>query len=789
MTPLMLFTLAWVGGLCLTQVFVFPPVWLVLAMPALLVALVGWGDRRGARLGAVALIGVLAGGLRMILAQPTIGPDHVAFYRDRAAPVTVQAVVVAEPERRARDTRLRVEAEQMIRPDAAPLDVHGRLLVHAPVYAGIHYGDRLLVRGQMTTPPVFEDFSYRDYLARQGIHAWVRDAEVSVLTAHQANPVMDLLLRLKAHAHAVLSSLLPDPEGALLAGILLGVETGIPDDVGQAFAATGTSHIIAISGFNLTIVAGVFTAAAHRARARGGETLLALTGIWLYVALVGASAAVARAGVMASLVVIAQREQRPVHGPTSLAAAVLFLSLFDPFVLWDVGFQLSFAATLGMMLYVPPLTEGARRLLAHWTTPERAEKVVAALGDVLIVTIAVQVTTLGIMAYHFQTLSLITLPANLVVLPLQLFVMAFGGMALLTGLVLRPLGTLFAWPAWAFLTLTIRPLQWMARFDWAELSLGAVSAGAVVGYYGLVGAVTWYAGRPASWRRDLWDHVRGLKINRWVVAAGLALLVLVAAFVTTRPDGRLHVTVLDVGKGEAIYVRTPDGSQALIDGGAVGPNTLTALGRQMPFWDRSLDLVVLTAPVDGRVTGLVPVLERYDVAYVAYAPAPGSGPAYERWQALVAIRPARTHGPLAAGDIWTLDNAVTLDALWPPVGAEGPLVLRIIHGDVRILLPGAATTVVEAGLVAAYSADLDSQALVIPRHGAGTAASLPFLQAVDPEVAVVSVTGDDAPSDFVLARLMDTPLYRTNRHGAIDLVSNGRDLRVHPRRGSGTSDE
>lgn len=789
MTPLMLFTLAWAGGLLLTQAFVFPTAWLSLTIPVSLVALVGWGDRRWARWGAAALTGLLLGGLRMALAQPAIGSDHVAFYRDRAATVTVQAVVIAEPERRSGDTRLRVRAEQVILGDGPPHDVHGLLLVHAPVYASVHYGDRLLLRGRMTTPPVFEDFSYRDYLARQGIYALIKDAETTVLASHQANPVMDLLLRFKAHAYTVLSSLLPDPEGALLAGILLGIETGIPEQVAEAFAATGTSHIIAISGFNLTLIAGVFAAAARRALAQRGETLLALAGVWLYVVLVGASAAVLRAGVMASLVVIAQHERRPVHGPTSLAAAVLFLSLFNPFVLWDIGFQLSFAATLGMMLYVAPLTRGTERLLARWTTPERAERAVAALSDVVIVTVAVQIATLGVTAYHFRTLSLITLPANLLILPLQLFVMAFGGLALLTALVWRPLGVPFAWIAWVFLTLTIRLVLWFARVPKAEIALGAVTGGAVLGYYALVGAVTWWLSRPVAQRRSLWERARGIKVNRWLLAGGLAVVVLVTAFVTTRPDGQLHVTVLDVGEGEAVYVRTPTGRQALIDGGAAGPNTLTALGRRMPFWDRTLDLVVLTAPVEGRVTGLVPVLERYDVVYVGYAPVPGAGAAYERWQALIAARPTGTHGPLAAGDTWTLDTGVRLDVLWPPPGAQGPLVLRLTHGAVSILLPGEATTLVEDNLVATYGDALHSHALLIPRHGANTAASQPFLQAVAPEVAVISLADDETPSGFVLARLMDTPLYRTNRHGAIDLIASGDRLRVRTRRVGATSDE
>ncbi len=493
MTPLMLFALAWMGGILFARAADVPSVWFLLALPPALVLLVGWGDRRGMRRAAAMLLGLMLGGLRFTAALPQITVDQVAYYRDHGT-VAVEGVVIAEPDRRASDARLRVRVDRLAMGDGVTHTVEGRLLVYVPLYPTISYGDRIRAIGPMETPPVFDDFSYKDYLAREGIYALLRDADVTVLASHQANPVMDRLLRFKELAHQRLQSLLPEPQGSLLAGILLGTDQGIPDDLNAAFETTGTSHIVAISGFNLTMIAGLVTRVARRFLQRRGGLLVALLAIWIYVVLVGGNASVARAGVMSSLLALGQQEGRRSHGPTSLAAAVLVLSAANPYVLWDSGFQLSAAATLGMMLYVPPLAGWLTALLARWMDQERAKGVVSGLSDVLIVTLAVQITTLGITVWSFRAIPLVAPLTNLLILPAQPFIMVFGGLALAAGFVIWPLGRLFAWIAWVFLTYTIEVVRLTAELPLASIPVPEIDPAFIWGYYLLLGRVQPLAG-------------------------------------------------------------------------------------------------------------------------------------------------------------------------------------------------------------------------------------------------------------------------------------------------------
>ena len=780
MTALMLFTTAWVTGILISQGASVPFPWLMLTVPTALVLLIGWGDARWARRGAAMLIALLLGAGRLDLAQPQINENHIAFYNDRGE-MTLEGVLDSELDIRSTKTLVRMKAIRLTFDNGESQSVHGHVLVTLPPFGDTHYGDRVVVEGLLETPPVFDTFSYKDYLEHQGIYAVFRAHNCTILASHQGGVVRDIILRFKGHAHNVILNLYPEPQAALLSGILLGIESGIPNSLDDDFNATGTGHIVAISGFNLSIVAGGFASLARRIFKKRGKTFAALTGLWLYVFLVGASAAVLRAGVMATLGVIAVHEQRKVHGPTALAAAVLVLTLLNPYAIWDVGFQLSFAATLGMVLYTLPLENRLQSLLEGWLKPEHATSIVRLSSESLLVTIAAQLVTVGVTVSTFQRLSLVSLLTNLLILPVQLYIMLFGGVSLLVGLVFQPLAQLLAWISWVFLAYTTTVVNLLAQLPQASIPLGRVTMPVIWTYFTMLAFVTWWLRSTRDERQRIVTWVKAL--NPTVVITLLAVVVLAVIASVTVPDGKLHVTFLDVGAGEAVLIQTPHGKQVLVDGGVDGALTLAQVGRRLPFWDRSLDMIVLTSPDKARLTGLVAVLKRYQVDTVVTGVETSSGEVYAEWERLLSER-TEEESTLTivtkVGDQWALEDDVILDVLWPPATEQGPLVLQLTYANTRVLLPGDATTVVEEALVKQYGQHLRSEVLLIPRQAANTAATPDFLQAVIPEVVVV--TGDKPVSPYVLARLGDIPLYRTAKHGNVEFIMNGKTLKIHTSR-------
>jgi competence protein ComEC len=509
------------------------------------------------------LLALALGAARYTLAQPRFDSSSLASYNDRDQTFILEGVLVQPPDERDTYSLLRLRVDRL-RPVDDPLfqPVSGILQARITSGGAWRYGDRLHVQGRLETPPVLQDFSYRDYLARQGVYSLMNQASARLLLHDQGNPLLALVYALKERALATLYRIFPDPEASLLAGILLGVETGIPEPVQQAFQATGTSHIIAISGFNITILAGLFSTLFVKLLGKRRRFLaagLSVAAIGLYTILVGAEAAVVRAALMGALALFARQVGRQQDGLNSLGLVAALMALANPNLLWDVGFQLSFMATLGLVLYATPFSEAFVRLASRRLSSSTAQRLAGPVGEYVLITLAAQVTTLPLIAYHFSRISLVAFLVNPLILPAQPPLMILGGLALLVSLVSRPLGQLLAYLAWPFVVFTIRVVELFAPFPGAMLELGQVALPLILLYYALL--FTWTFARPS-----LRARLAGLKPGAALLGLGL-VTVLVWRSALAAPDGRLHLEMLDVGSGDAFLIRTPSGRYLLVDGG------------------------------------------------------------------------------------------------------------------------------------------------------------------------------------------------------------------------------
>jgi competence protein ComEC len=265
--------------------------------------------------------------------------------------------------------------------------------------------------------------------------------------------------------------------------------------------------------------------------------------------------------------------------------------------------------------------------------------------------------------------------------------------------------------------------------------------------------------------------------------AVVALLIWLA--LAGRPDGRLHLYFLDVGQGDGIFIQTPSGRQVLIDGGSDPAVLLGELGAVMPYWDRSLDLLVLTHPDGDHMAAQVELPRRMGVAQAVDTAASQAGDDGEPWRTSLAaagIPAALIH----AGGWLDLGDGVALWALWPPAGGvagenadnENSLVLKLVYGDFSALLTGDAGLPSEATL-AGQGAPLQATVLKVGHHGSNTSTGAVFVQAVNPWLAVIQVGADNRyghPAPEVLATLDGRTVLRNDLHGRVHLWSDGRRM-------------
>lgn len=269
----------------------------------------------------------------------------------------------------------------------------------------------------------------------------------------------------------------------------------------------------------------------------------------------------------------------------------------------------------------------------------------------------------------------------------------------------------------------------------------------------------------------------------------IGLLALVAATIWLAlpglPDGRLRIYFLDVGQGDAILIRVPDGRQILVDGGPSPTALLNELGAVLPFWDRSLDLVVLTHPDGDHITGLIPLLDRYRVAQVLDVSqsdaAPEAGPWRARLAQLGTPRILAQRGmrmPVDGLALTVLNPGPTLLTGTASDDNNNAIVLRLDYGGTAFLLTGDAEREAEEAMIAA-GLPLRADVLKIGHHGSAGASSPAFLAAVAPRIAVIQVGAENTfghPHPDVLARLAGIDILRTDQRGRIEVISDGKQV-------------
>ena len=694
------------------------------------------------RLGAAAallLLGVASLGALRAVALP-LPADHVARLA-LPRPATVTARIDAPPVRFAPDrARLVLDTEQV---DDARRS--GRLQVtlygEAPA---LTEGQRVRADVRLHRAGGFRNpggFNYAEHLEREGILVVGTARAERVIVVDDPGPSWHV--RVKRGAREAIERALPPASAALLTGLLLGERTALPPEIDTAFRRAGVYHVLAVSGFNVALLAGstfvllTLVGAGHRVAAT-----VAMVVVAGFAAVVGPEPSVLRAVIMATLVLGGLLVDREASVLNSLALAALVILALRPGDLRDPGFQLSFAATAGIV--VAPLPRGM---------------VAGAIGVSLAAALAVLPITLA----HFNQFSLIGPLANLGVVPLAglATIVGLAGVAVAGGAAAA--GDVVVNATWPVL-IALRGLVALAAApSWALVHLPAPPAPAVICYVAaLLLALAWWrlrAERPQPARRA------------GVLALALvAIAVAVSAWPLVRPaDGRLRVVVLDVGQGDAIVVETPEGRALLIDAGGGGPMRLDAGERVVApvLWNRGilrLAAAVTTHEDQDHAGGLAAIRRLFTIT--------------EAWTA-GELRTA----PRSLGGVW-LTALAGSDTLGGPRRSRNDeaLVLRLEYGLTSLLLASDITAATEARLVAA-GAPLAATVLKVAHHGSRGSSTPEFLRAVRPLVAVVSVGARNPyghPSPETLERLaaVGAATYRTDQDGAIVLETDGRTLSV-----------
>ena len=808
--PLMWFSLVFLAGIVLGSLISVPLwVWIGLALASIVLAILARLFHFSSLIfilhpfAFILLLALALGAARYQYSIPDFDAFHIAFYNDREYDLLITGTLVEPPDYRDDYTNLRLKVTAVDTGDSELPIKDSFILVRVSNNQKYEYGDVLRLRGKLKTPPENEDFSYRDYLAAQDIHAYMTSAEVTILPDKGGDPIKAALYTFKQKSLDNIYFMFPDPESSLLAGILLGVDTGLTRELQQAFKNTGTAHIIAISGFNISIIAGIFFAFFSRFLGERRGTITAILGIALYTFIAGASAAVVRAALMGGLALFAKQVGRRQVALNTLLAVAAGMCIWNPLYVWDVGFQLSFSATLGIILYAEPFSSAANNFLKGFLPAKivrmlrkpfpkniylfflrrisraYANRIARPLADYFLLTLAAQLTTIPIMAYHFQRISLVSFLANPFILPAQPAVMILGGLAVLLSHAWLGLGKIAAWITYPFVAYTIRMVEIFDGVPHGTLFLGDFSVWFVILFYAALLSVTF------GWS-GFKERIQSIGQRTGSVSAGSVLVILMIALLliwraaVSLPDRLLHVTFLDVGSADAVLIQTPAGKHVLINGGASVTTLADELGRRLPVFNRKLDWLVVASTVEEQVAALPRVLERYPPDAVLWSgneQASFSSLVLKEYLTVNAIQVKNAE----VDDVLDLGDGGTLRML--TVGARGA-VLLIEYKNFRAVLP--------VGMSFEALDELQNGAKVGPVSllslaDSGYAASNPeeWITHLNPELVVLSVSAADEngmPDGEALDAVKGYSLLRTDESGWIEISTNGEQMWVNVER-------
>src|SRR3989338_970938 len=476
--------ISFVAGIALEYVVKIPHIvlwgFLLVALAGISASFFVKNERRAfAAIAGFCLLFLVLGISRLQMAEFAIVNDPLGTLRDNQEKITFIGQITGEPNIRETTQKL-------------TMNINGsKVLITLGRYPQYRYLDTLQVTGTLKTPTVTEDFDYQKYLQKDGIYSVMDFPRTELLSnKHKHTPrtlVYEALFAFKAKLEKSINSLFTPPEGLIVKGIILGGSTTFPAELKQKFSSTGLTHITAISGSNVVTLSNIVMAFLLFLGFWRGQAFYGAAGfVWLYAIIAGMPASGVRAAIMATVFLLAQKMGRQnASGRVMVLAAAVMLMQNPLLLMQDVGFQLSFLASMGI-IYINPLfsrvfsfieNEGAKFLLGIFS-----------------VTMAAQICTLPVVAYYFKTISLVAPITNMLVIPTIEFLMVFGFLAAFAVMFTPSIGFILSIPAWIVLVDFMKILDWFGQ-PWAAMPIGNMPVFWLALYYLVLACLVRYAAR------------------------------------------------------------------------------------------------------------------------------------------------------------------------------------------------------------------------------------------------------------------------------------------------------
>lgn len=617
----------------------------------------------------------------------------------------------------------------------------------------IKYGDSLYIEGEFKQPEEarnYKGYNYKQYLKTKKIIGTVELEKAKILKSSNGSFIHNIQKYIKDTINGTLT----DEEGNLLLAILLGDKDKLSEDIQESFKTSNLSHMLAVSGAHVSyIILGLTYVLQNSIIGKKNGKIVCIIFLLVFMAITNFTPSVTRACIMAVLTLFSGIIYRKSDVYTNISVAALITLIFNPYNLLDLGFQLSYGGTIGIIIFIKRIQE-----------KKSNSKVINYIKQMALVSIYANIIIIPIMMYHFNTVSFTFIISNIMASPILGIIVITGFLFIITSITVKPLTSLIAIFIKPILSILIKISQICSKLPFSNILVVTPYMFNVISYY----AIILYC-------------IKSKKNNKCKIIICLLIVLILINFIIYIFPQKLRIFFIDVGQGDSTLIITPDKKTVLIDGGGsdsfdVGEKVL------LPYLlDRRIlkvDYVLISHFDTDHCGGILTIMEKVKVKNIIISEQAEHSENYERFKKLMIHKKIRLI-EVKKGDKIKIGRYSEFKILFPTsrLLSENPLnnnsiVAQFNYNNFKMLFTGDIEKLAEQQILKAEKAEIRADILKVAHHGSKTSSIPEFIKAVKPKIALIGVGKNNTfghPNQQTIKNLENIKcrIYRTDLQGEI----------------------
>jgi len=617
-------------------------------------------------------------------------------------------------------------------------------------------------------------FDYSKYMYSQNFYGSIFIDNVNDIEVVEESK-FNLITFIQNSIFDKLSALLPKEQLGILLGMIIGDTVYISEGVEEAFKSSGITHLLAVSGSNVAYVIVISKFLFNKVFGKSFSNIISIFMIIIFVLISGASPSVVRAGIMSIILILSEVLSRQPDTKATIAVTATLILLYNPFIICDVGFVLSFGGTIGIVALNTQIIDLFNKKYLIFLE----NKIFKYIIETLSITLSAQIVLLPIMWYYFNTISFISIITNLLVAPFTGIITILGLIIYFASFIFYPIAKLLSYSIYFLISLMILISRICSMVPFGNITLPNPNFIIIILYYLIVCYFFFFKNREKGQYKFI-SNDNYKRIERRILSGIVSVLIIIQILVIIIPKNYIEINIIDVGQGDSTLIKS-NNCNILIDGGG-SENSDYDVGKQIliPYLldntNGVIDLMIISHFHEDHAEGCISVLKELKVKKVVIGVQPKMTNLYEQLLELTKEK----NIPLiilSGGDKFTIDN-IRFEILYPQNNLQikddlnnNSLVIKVKYYETSILLTGDIEKEAENILSAK---ELDVDILKVAHHGSKTSTTRNFLEATTPKIALISLGKDNKfghPNKEVLDRLkkIKSEIYRTDESGEISL--------------------